>query len=733
MMVLLANGLKLRAVPASLPGKTLPGRQVAECGRASRRRWAAAASFAFAVAQASASPDLQLVRGGVGITGAPQQLSGTLDTNGNGRGELLVAGREHVSIIEEDDSVRGFRELARLDWDGPLAFFRGAQLIELADAEPALLLNWYSRLELRDASSLEIKATLDYEGVFDKFEVADIDGDGQPEIVTGNSRTIHLLDPRTLASRGSFQIPDEAFTVADILGDARAEVVTGDGRAFTVTRSGDSFLLTEVWNAGVAGRWFPYAVEWEGHAALVLHSWWGHYADLVTFHPTLSIRPLVPDGLPRFTPLFADANGDGRIDLVAAESFHLTAIDMSSGAILWERDTTHQEPYLGTAEYPVASDLDGDGAAELAWAGSRYASGVVAVSVPPFGGPRWRSDFFQSQVSDWTLIERADGSSSIAYLTRSAELQPWLSTIGFVDGSTFDDEGGSANEWLPGYDGLERRVQQNGIASLAVEGQSDIIVVAGTEHPTSGGHAFARWLWTFDASGSFLAERALASDMDPQRIVAAQVLDRAERQIVVAGPIAPARTTARVDILDYASGQTLWQSAPLPGGGVTKLDVVDVDADGELEIVINGVGIAIFKPSASHDAVVLHDGWKYSLLDRGAGRNALLATLRGVNDVAVYEGLSVVPDKTFHVDDSISVALFAQAPEDVLMLVTGDYSGLAVRRYIDGETVATTSISGGMDLAALDIDGDHRVEIVGWELGFAAWRFDNDYIFRDSF
>lgn len=707
-------------------------RQAAEPGSVSRRRWAAVASLLLAVSQASATSDLRLMRGGVGITGAPQQLSGVLDTNDNGRGELLVAGREHVSIVEEDDSIRGFRELARMDWEDNVALFGGAQLVALADSEPALLLNLYGRLELRDAHSLEIKATLDYEGVYGKFEVGDIDGDGQPEIVAGSYHSIHLLDPRTLAFRGSFQFPDEPFTIADILGDERAEIVSGDGRAFAVTRSGDSFLLNEVWNAGVPGRWIPYAVEFEGHTALVLHGWWGYDADLVTFHPTLSIRPLAVSEM-RFTPLLADANGDGRIDLIAAEDYRLSAIDMSSGAVLWERDTVYQQPYLGTVAYPVALDLNDDGSVELAWADTRYDSGVVAASVPPFGPSRWRSDFFQSHVSDWTVLKRADGSSSIAYLTRSAQNQPWLSTIGFLDGSTFDDEGGSANEWLPGHDGLGRNVQMNGIASIALDGQSEIVVIAGTEHPTNGGYAFARWLWTFDANGSFLSERALATDMDVQRIVAAQVLDREGRQIVIAGPISPARTTVRVDIVDYASGQTLWQSTVLSGGGVTKLDVADIDADGESEIVINGAGIAVFKPSVTRDPLVLHEGWDFSVLDRGGDRGALLATLRASGEVSVYDGLSAVPDKTFHVGNAISVALFSQAPEDSVMLVTGGYTGLVVRRYADGETVATSSTMGGLSHSAMDLDGDHRVEIVGWDQGFASWRFDNDYIFRDGF
>ena len=133
--------------------------------------------------------------------------------------------------------------------------------------------------------------------------------------------------------------------LTDIVGDERAEIISDNGRAYTVTRSGSTLTSTEVWNAGITGRWNPHVVEFDGHAAIVLHSEFGYSAQLATFRPLPSIRMLIPADGPSFTPLFADADGDGRVDLIAATSGRVRALDLASGATLWERDTIYQVRY----------------------------------------------------------------------------------------------------------------------------------------------------------------------------------------------------------------------------------------------------------------------------------------------------------------------------------------------------------------------------------------------------
>ncbi len=698
------------------------------------------------VGSLSASDDLTVLRSDIGFSGLPLQLGGTLDSNGNGRRELLIAGRWHFSIIEEDPNPRGYREVARVDAPAS-AWFHDALLVDIPGTAPAVLVQWNNQLELRDASTWQVRAAT--YARYDNLQLGDVDGDGLREIVVSSAGTVELLDPATLVSHGSVAMNVDHIVVADIVGDARAEIVSSDGHAYSVTRSGTALSATEVWTSTLSGTWNPYPVSVDGHTAIVLHDAFGFSAYLATFRPSTALRTLVPADGPSFRPLFADANGDGRVDLITATSSTLRALDITSGATLWERDTIYQLPYLGSVYSPVIADLDADGTAEIAWADASYNGGIVAASVPPTGAKRWQADRMQSDVVDWTLLRRADGSASIAYLTSATYSGPRLGTVGFVDSVTLADQGGSSAVWLPGYTGFGPAMQQRALTALRQDGQADAVVVVGAEMPLFGGTPLSRWLWTFDAHGAPQSARTMASSIDPYGIAAAQVLDRPERQLVIAGWLPPPTSgpllqTARVEVIDYATGAVLWQSAPLPsydGAPLNRLHVADLDADGKRDVIVAyGQNVTVLTPATGTAPVVNLSADTFAVLDRGPGRPAKWATLSSTLDdasLALYDGIATVPEKTFVLDDqTYGIALFAQAPDDTLMFATTHFGALTVRRCDDGTIVTDSRSWNGtakLRLAAIDSDGDQRIEIIGTQPGLTAWRLGNDYIFRNGF
>lgn len=689
-------------------------------------------------ARCPASTELTLLRSGVGVVGSPVQISGFLDTNGNGRGELLVSGTgaRSISFVEDDASPRGYHEIARLDSPDTYGF-RNALLIKIPGAAPALLLQWGNVLELRDAATLQVKASR--HGFYGKPLLGDVDGDGQPEIIIlAASASVELLDPATLELRASGPLVVQGIAVADIVGDVRAEIVSDEGRAYTVTRDGSTLSFAEVWNAGITGSWNPSAIKIDGYDAIVLHQ--RYSAKIARFHPAQPLQTIAFDDY-AFESLFADVNGDGRVDILMMESSKIRAIDIDSGAILWERDTVYESPYLGHIYKPATTDLDNDGEVEVAW---NNGSGLLVASPPFVDAPRWQSDFSEASVQDWTLVKRADGSPSIAYLTSQSRTYH-LSSLGFLNGMTFADEGGSSLTWIPDYTGIDQDdMWPSAVTSLPMDGHTDTVVVAGAERPHNGVEPVARWFWTFDGTGSLLSSRKFASTTIPARVVAAQVLDRPERQIVVAGPLATFGSVQnmRVEVVDYASGALLWQSALLPsydGAPVAQLAVTDLDADGRLDVVVAyGDKVAVLTPAAGPGVVVGHDADTFSLLDRGEGAHVRLATLRNTlrdAEAAMYDGMAAEPDKTFVLPGTaLAIALFAQAPDDELMFATSSFGPLTVRRYADGEVVATSDRIGAFtSITAMDLDGDHQVEIVGSGGGFLVARLGNDYIFRSDF
>jgi hypothetical protein len=706
-------------------------------------RWMfAVAALSFSV-QLSASTGLTLIRDGVGVVGRPVQLSAKLDSNHNGRGELLITNTESLAIIEEDDSGRGYRELARSRVSNFFGFER-AILIDLPGAPPMLLIAWLNGIELRDATTLQPKASMGSSPSALAF--GDFDGDGAPEILFRSWGPLLVLDPLTLEERASLPLfIGGEMVAADILGDARAEVVMGNGIAYSISRSGDQWSATQVWDAKLPEFWRLHVVEYEGRSAIVLHDRFGYSAQLATFWPSPSMRPIVSADESSFSLAFADVNGDSRTDLITATSHQLRALDIATGAILWTRDTIYQEPRIGSISWPVTVDLDGDDKEELVWSGEvPNSSGIVALTVPPVGAPRWRTDDSHSTLIDWTFFKRGNDSSSIAYLTQATEWVPGLSSIGFIDGMTFSDQGGSAFAWLPGYEGITGPyVRQTAIAQSPLAGPIDSVIVVGAESHAPGGEPLASLLWTFDSSGSMSSARVLESSIDPKRVDSAQVLDRSERQVVVAGLLPesksePAQQSARVEIVDYDTGNLLWQSAPIPGGlgaSMSRLEIADLDADGDPEIVIGyGQVISVFKPRAGAAVQATHVGQHFALLNRGIGVPAVLATLDGLN-VHFYEGMSTVPTKSFVLPEPASrIAIFMQPPEDAVMFATASSWQIEVRRYSDGEIEASAiSQNSARDLIAMDTDGDNRIEFFDVVPGFRVWRLESDSIFRNGF
>lgn len=683
--------------------------------------------------------ELELVRGSAGVWGTPYALSGTLDSNGNGRPELIVAQGGSVSFVEEDPSARSYREVARIESKG--GQFRTVTGIDRPTGGKDLVIGWFGLTELRDARSLAVKAS--FPSTADYMTSGDIDGDGLPEILVrmpgGNS--IEVRDADTLSSRGHLYMPDVGrFEIADITGDGRGEIVTGNGRAYTVAPQGEAWSVTPVWDAGIEGVSRAYRVNYEGQTAIAFAS--STDVHLATFGPFPSVRHVASSTVD-FTLVVADADGDGHDDLIMATSSRVRAIDLVTGVTLWDRNTS-QQPRLGPVYSPVAVDLDGDGIPELVWADANYNAGVVANTLPLTGSPRWRTFHGQSSVADWSLLGRGDGTVSLAYLTDGVGRDTRLGTLGILEGPAFLLQADSGSAWLPGLVPAQN-VGQNALSVLPIAGGDDRLLVAGAEYPNGYGPLLSRWLWTFDARGTLLSSRSLDTDVEPLRVAAAQVLDRPERQVIVAGPLpepqsGPATHIVRVDIVDHATGEVLWQSMPLPGYGqsaVRSLDVADLDADGVLEVIIGyGSGrIAVLRPASGTGVVAEYIGDSYSILERGPGQTAKLATLTEA-EASLYDGVSTSPERTFAVaDGAFAIALLTQGPDEELMLVeAGHVRGTVVRRLSDGEVVASSNLLAGTRLKAIDIDGDNRKEIVGYGAGaFTIFRLGPDRIFYNGF
>ncbi|MBX3276130.1 MAG: hypothetical protein KF729_38110 [Sandaracinaceae bacterium] len=192
---------------------------------------------------------------------------------------------------------------------------------------------------------------------------ADVDGDGRSELFT--TRHAFDADGRLRWTDGAIAI-DGHVAIARVLEGASPEVIAADGRRIVIrdARTGEARLGPLGYAAGMsAGP--PTIADFDGdgrteigiaatHAYVVLD------LDLPPPHVRWELRSR--DTTPGTVGAAAfDFDGDGAADVAYADECHLVILSGRDGTPRWARSN----PSLTVWEYPIVADLDGDGRAEL--------------------------------------------------------------------------------------------------------------------------------------------------------------------------------------------------------------------------------------------------------------------------------------------------------------------------------------------------------------------------------
>lgn len=494
-------------------------------------------------------------------------------------GPELVVGGDQESFLASDHWLSLRRRPGLGDWvPSDSSELIPAGLCSLAKGTPflgggvALVVVWEDgQVEWRDPASKQLIHTFASGlGAAEAIELADLDGDGDDELLLINTSRLQIHDGSgaRLATvfHGGYDL-----VVAQMDADAPLEIALTSGVVL------DALTLAPQWSwaAGFGSAVDAEDLDGDGRAELVAMSSWNL---LTSFNVDLGLPWWsISSGASNACIELADLESDGDWELLLGGSQFapIRCYDARTTQPLW----TLPNPEHGVAGLTTA-DVDLDGDQELIWAASAGSSAAEYVLIVDWqtGFEQWRSDALDGPMVG-PVRGDLDGDQVPELIAASFE-----SRAGFDSGKllVFD---GASHELLAVSAPVAGNQMEFGVRGLALH---DVDTDGRQEIAMAGDFGGDGWIGIMEyAAGTFTEVWSVPpplADDAPFRSLALADLDLDGDLEVLGGGSRYSGISLGtfLVVFDYATRTVEWQSQHLGTfqGHVAAIEVSDVDGDG---------------------------------------------------------------------------------------------------------------------------------------------------------
>jgi hypothetical protein len=595
-----------------------------------------------------------------------------------------------------------------------------------------------------------------YPGGITRIVLADLTGDGRDDIVVGLADgTIRIYDGATLGEAGKMTVAPGLvdMAVGDLDGDGNPEIVTSNGTGISVysgqsgslkwslaTGGGTSIAVgnvdgdsaLEIVTTSYGGKGFvidgvSHVVEWEylnsfgaqvrlgdldgdGMQEIVGASAWQKITVFDADRKTPSWE--LPTSLDIGALAVTDVDGDGIPEIVYGDGQwgKIHAIDATTRTQKW----AVSNPEHGVSGIALG-DVDLDGKKEVLWGAGGTSSGpdYLYVADPSTGTIKWQSLDINGPLSAVAVGDvDDDGRDDIVMVSRESD-------SGYAEGIVHIFDARTRVLKYSGKLGIRDLMGARSVRIADVDGDGK------TEYIVTTGNLYTGMIRVYDGKTHALKCQSPGYDGNYFTALAVADVDNDGKVEIVAGQGREGTGAQGVYLVvfDGATLQEKWRSIDLGTywGEVRDVKVADVNGDGHPDIVasVGGAQLYVFD-GVNHDMklLVAEPAQALEIADVDGDGAAEILVGRSDGKIDVFDG------KTFALRKTLPT--FGTEPIDALRVV--DIDGDGIREWLltrGGALVVLDGATQGLKwrkslnqnlgaynhLAVRDVDGDGRKDI----------------------